>query len=131
MHFFFYYHFYVFIGREQACRLLMECGAPAGVYDDTGQTCLTHMIDKMPEVASEALEQFQKVDKASRTVRYYLSYLETQKWNMLRDRNEKLKRTGWRELTMREPLEVYIFTFYSFLHFKISLLPVFWLLCKI
>ena len=84
----------------------MECGAPAGVYDDTGTTCLTHMIEKMPLVAAEALEQFQKVDKASRTVRYYLSYLETRKWNMLRDRNEKLSQSGWRELTMREPLEV-------------------------
>lgn len=86
----------------------MECGAPAGVYDDTGTTCLTHMIEKMPDVAAEALDQFQIVDKASRTVRYYLSYLETQKWNMLRDRNQKNNDSGWRELTMREPLEVRI-----------------------
>ena len=34
-------------GREEACRLLMEYDAPAGVYDDTGTTCLTHMIEKV------------------------------------------------------------------------------------
>jgi len=105
------------IGREEACRLLMELDAPAGVYDDTGTTCLTHMIEKMPSVAKDALEQFQKVDKASRTVRYYLSYLETEKWNML-----KKKRTGggWRVLTKREPLEVclyFYFILYSFYFF--------------
>ncbi|XP_066918274.1 transient receptor potential channel pyrexia-like [Clytia hemisphaerica] len=93
-------------GREEACRLLMEYDAPAGVYDDTGTTCLAHMIEKMPDVAAEALEQFQKVDKASRTVRYYLSYLETEKWNMLRAK--KNPTGGWRELTKREPLEAII-----------------------
>lgn len=80
----------------------MDYGAPAGVYDDTGTTCLTHMIEKMPDVAAEALGQFQKIDKASRTVYYYLSYLETHKWNLLR----KQRKGGSRMLSRREPLEV-------------------------
>lgn len=93
---------YAFLGREEACRVLMENGAPAGVYDDTGTTCLTHMIEKMPDVAAEALGQFQKIDKASRTVYYYLSYLESHKWKLLRQK----EKAGRRVMTKRDPLEV-------------------------
>ena len=92
----------LYLGREEACRVLMANGAPAGVYDDTGTTCLTHMIEKMPDVAAEALRQFQRIDKASRTAYYYLSYLESYKWKLLR-RNNK---AGVRVIIRREPLEV-------------------------
>ena len=81
---------------------MLDLGAPVGVYDDTGTSCLTHMIEKMPDVASSALDQFRKVDKASRTIYYYLSYLETYKWKMLRMNSSK----GSRLVANMEPLEV-------------------------
>ena len=89
-------------GREEAVRTFLEFGASAGVYDDTGTSCLTHMISNMPDVASSALEQFHRVDKASKTVYYYLSYMETYKWEEMRMKSER----GSRMLTRREPLEV-------------------------
>jgi len=91
-------------GREAACRVLMSHGAPAGVYDDTGTSCLTQMIEKMPDVAALALDQFQKIDKSSRTVYFYLSYLETQKWKNMRINDIK----GSRMLSRMEPLEAII-----------------------
>ena len=82
-------------GREEAVRTLLEFGASAGVYDDTGTSCLTHLITNMPDVAAAALEQFHRVDKASKTVFYYLSYLETFKWEESRSKSS----TGARLLT--------------------------------
>lgn len=91
-------------GRENATRTLLDLGAPAGVYDDTGTSCLTHMIEKMPDVAAMALNQFQRVDKTSRTLYYYLSYLETYKWKLLRLE----KSQGSRLVSNMQPLEAII-----------------------
>ena len=54
----------------------MEQGAPAGVYDSSGTPCLSLMIEKMPQIATEAIEQFHLLDRAFRKHYYYLSYLE-------------------------------------------------------
>ncbi|XP_065663244.1 uncharacterized protein LOC100201352 isoform X4 [Hydra vulgaris] len=86
---------------EEASRILLEHGAPAGVYDDSGMSCLSHLVAKMPNVAVEALDQFQHVDKANRTTKYYLSYLETKKWKNSR----KLLKKSVRVVLIREPLE--------------------------
>ena len=56
--------------------MLLEAGAPAAVYDDEGISCLTLMVEKMPMIALEALEQFFTEDRALRKKFYYLNYLE-------------------------------------------------------
>eukprot|EP00111_Clytia_hemisphaerica_P008770 TCONS_00025648-protein len=62
--------------RAEAARFLIEQGAPAGVYDSSGTSCLALMIEKMPHVAIEAAEQFHLLDRAFRKHYYYLSYIE-------------------------------------------------------
>lgn len=64
------------IARAEAALFLIEQGAPAGVYDTSGTSCLALMIEKMPQVAIEAAEQFHLLDRAFRKHYYYLSYLE-------------------------------------------------------
>ena len=71
-------------GRQEAARILLDFNAAAGVWDDTGTCCLTYMIDTMPDVASQAIEQFFYVNKGARTSEYYLSYLESKKWELER-----------------------------------------------
>ena len=62
--------------RTDAARFLIDRGAPAGVYDSSGTSCLSLMIEKMPQIALEAVEQFHLLDLAFRKHYYYLSYLE-------------------------------------------------------
>ncbi len=57
-------------------RYLVERGAPAGVFDESGLSAIALMIEKMPKIAKEALEQFVYIDRAFRKEHYYLSYLE-------------------------------------------------------
>ena len=64
------------LARAEAALFLIEQGAPAGVYDSSGTSCLALMIEKMPQVAIEAAEQFHLLDRAFRKHYYYLSYLE-------------------------------------------------------
>ena len=80
----------------------MNIGAPAGVYDDSGTACITHMINGMPEVALVALDQFKQADKGARIVKYYLGYLGSSKWKLMQIKTLK----GMRELPVEEPLEV-------------------------
>ena len=56
--------------------MLLEAGAPAAVYDDEGISCLTLMVEKMPMIALDALDQFYSEDRALRKKFYYLNYLE-------------------------------------------------------
>ncbi|XP_065055381.1 transient receptor potential cation channel subfamily A member 1-like isoform X4 [Rhopilema esculentum] len=62
--------------RSEAARFLIEHGAPVGVYDDSGTPCLSLMIEKMPHIAIEAVEQFHNIDRAFRKHFFYLNYLE-------------------------------------------------------
>eukprot|EP00794_Sanderia_malayensis_P013784 gene13784-15226_t len=62
--------------REEATRYLVEHGAPAGVFDESGLSAMSLMIEKMPKIAEEALEQFMDIDRAFRKEYYYLNYLE-------------------------------------------------------
>lgn len=38
------------LDRSEACRILLNEGAPAGVWDDSGMSCMSLMILKMPPV---------------------------------------------------------------------------------
>ena len=69
------YHF-SFVAREDAVRYLVEQGVPVGVFDETGLSALALMIEKMPNIAKESLEQFVSIDRAFRKEYYYLNYLE-------------------------------------------------------
>ena len=51
------------LGRIEAARYLLETGAPAAVYDKDGNACLSLMVEKMPFIALEALEQFTQLTK--------------------------------------------------------------------
>ena len=56
-----------------AARFLVEQGAPTGVYDISGTPLLSLMIEKMPQIAMEAVEQFHLLDRAFRKHDFYLS----------------------------------------------------------
>ncbi|XP_065055117.1 uncharacterized protein LOC135683708 [Rhopilema esculentum] len=62
--------------REEATRYLIERGAPAGVFDESGLSAVSLLIEKMPKVAKDALEQFVNIDRAFRKEYYYLGHLE-------------------------------------------------------
>ena len=81
---------------------MLEYGAPAGIYDDCGTSALSLMIEKMPDVAKEALGQFQMVDNALRRKYYYLNYLELETWRAVGSKKGKPLRQSF----ARSPLEV-------------------------
>ncbi len=54
----------------------MNADAPAGVYDINGNSAMAFMVEKMPSVAYDALEQFHTEDRALRRSYFYLDQLE-------------------------------------------------------
>ena len=71
--------FHVPLDRSETTKYLIEQGVPVGVCDSSGLPALTLMIQKMPLVAKEALQQFHSTDRANRKQYFYLNYLETKK----------------------------------------------------
>jgi len=67
------------LDRSETTKYLIEQGVPVGVCDSSGLPALTLMIQKMPLVAREALQQFHSTDRANRKQYFYLNYLETKK----------------------------------------------------
>ena len=68
------------------------------MFDESGLSAVALMIEKMPKVAMEALDQFLIIDMAFRKEHYYLSYLEKEPtvWNKqsaarARDDGKKIK----------------------------------------
>ena len=57
----------------------MEEGAPAAVHDSEGTSAISMVIQKMPLIATEALEQLHSKDRTNRKQYYYLSYLNSAK----------------------------------------------------
>ena len=53
----------------------MDEGAPAAVYDSEGTSAISMVIQKMPLIATDALEQLHSKDRTNRKQYYYLSYL--------------------------------------------------------
>eukprot|EP00062_Callorhinchus_milii_P017712 gi/632970450/ref/XP_007901656.1/ PREDICTED: transient receptor potential channel pyrexia-like [Callorhinchus milii] len=66
------------LDRSEAARLLVGFQADAGVYDNTGQLCLTLMVANMPPVANVALDQFFIKDRANRKQYFKLNVLVPQ-----------------------------------------------------
>ena len=64
------------MNRSKAAKHLISEGAPAGVCDDVGNSALSLLIEKIPEVALEALDQFHCSDSITRKNFYFLNYLE-------------------------------------------------------
>ena len=85
---------------------MLEKGAPAGIFNDGGMSCLAVMIEKMPDVAKMALEQFQHFDNAIRRKYYYLNYLELETWKSI----ENKKGRPLRQSFARSPLQVILTT---------------------
>ena len=69
------------MNRHESAKLLVSEGAPAGVYDNAGNSALSLLIEKIPEVALEALDQFHSTDNINRKELYFLNYLEGKKLN--------------------------------------------------
>ena len=67
------------MNRSKAAKHLINEGAPDGVCDDVGNSALSLLIEKIPEVALEALDQFHCSDSITRKNFYFLNYLETSK----------------------------------------------------
>ena len=67
------------MNRSKAAKLLIAEGAPAGVYDNLGNSALSLLIEKIPEVALDAMDQFHSVDTINRKEFYFLNYLEATK----------------------------------------------------
>ena len=67
---------FILLARPEAAHFLLDYGAPVGVYDDSGTSCYSLMIAKMPNIAMEAVEQFHHLDLAFRKHYFFLSYLE-------------------------------------------------------
>ena len=64
------------MNRSKAAKLLISEGAPAGVYDNLGNSALCLLIEKIPEVALKAMDQFHSADTINRKELYFLNYLE-------------------------------------------------------
>ena len=64
------------MNRAKVAKLLITEGAPACVYDNLGNSALSLLIEKIPEVALEAMDQFHSVDTINRKEFYFLNYLE-------------------------------------------------------
>ena len=54
--------------REEAVRYFLDLGDRVGVFDDTGMSAIAVMIEKMPQIALDALDQFQITDYGKRKV---------------------------------------------------------------
>ncbi|XP_028405944.1 uncharacterized protein LOC114528490 [Dendronephthya gigantea] len=67
------------MNRSKAAKLLIAKGAPAGVCDNLGNSALSLLIEKIPEVALDAMDQFHSVDTVNRKEFYFLNYLESTK----------------------------------------------------
>eukprot|EP00794_Sanderia_malayensis_P014065 gene14065-15531_t len=65
------------LDRSETAQYLVDQGVPVGVCDSSGLPALTLMIQKMPLIAKEALNQFHTTDRANRKQCFYLNYLET------------------------------------------------------
>lgn len=64
------------LDRSETALFLVEEGAQVGVIDSSGQSALTLMIEKMPPVASRALDSFHRTDRPNRKQYFYLHLLE-------------------------------------------------------
>ena len=55
---------------------MLDLGVPIGVFDDTGMSAIAVMIERMPHIAIEGLNQFQTHDPVFGRDSVYLNYLE-------------------------------------------------------
>ena len=55
---------------------LLDIGVRVGVFDNMGMAAISYMIQKMPNVAYEALNQFHDEDIGRRRDYFHLNYLE-------------------------------------------------------
>jgi hypothetical protein len=63
------------MNRAKSAKLLVQHGAPAGVHDNVGNSALSLLIEKLPDVAIEALDQFHSVSTINRREFFFLNYL--------------------------------------------------------
>ena len=57
-------------------KFLLKLGAPAGVYDTNGCSAVQMMVETMPQMAYQSLNQFCVDENTMRRRHYYLDQLE-------------------------------------------------------
>ncbi|OAF72092.1 hypothetical protein A3Q56_00136 [Intoshia linei] len=69
------------LDRSETSRTLLQLEPPAKVttFDDSGQSAISCMIIKMPQVALIALDQFHRTDRANRRQYYHINKLDIPK----------------------------------------------------
>eukprot|EP00795_Rhopilema_esculentum_P002084 gene2084-17654_t len=65
-------------GVPEVVQYLLEIGCPAAVFNKRGYSAMTLMVEKMPNIAMEALYQYVSVNTKAESKTYYLAPLE---WN--------------------------------------------------
>ena len=64
------------LGNADVTQHLLDIGCPAAAYDKDGYSAMAHMVEKMPNIALEALSQFISVTSSCDKKSYYLAPLE-------------------------------------------------------
>jgi hypothetical protein len=82
------------MNRANTALLLINEGASATIYDNEGNSALTLLTEKMPDVAVQAMDQLYSSDNVNRKEYFSLNYLEGAKIN------------EGRTTTARTPLEI-------------------------
>ena len=63
-------------GSTETAQFLLDIGAPAGIYDNEGNSCISYLLEKMPHVAYCALHQFVVTNMSLKQSDMYLKHLE-------------------------------------------------------
>lgn len=63
------------MNRAKSSKLLVQRGAPACVHDNRGNSALSLLIEKLPDVAIVALNQFHSTCIINRKEFFFLNYL--------------------------------------------------------
>ena len=69
------------MNRTNIALLLINEGASVAIYDDNGNSALTLLTEKMPDVAVQALDQLHSTDNVNRKEYFSLNILEGTKIN--------------------------------------------------
>ena len=77
-------------GSEDIVHFLLEIEAPFGVFDNDGNSALIYMIEKMPNLAFQALGQYMIIQSVSQC-QMFVGYLESDGQDTIEPANRKAK----------------------------------------
>lgn len=92
-------------GSAETAQFLLDIGAPAGVYDNNGNSALACLLEKIPSVAYRALEQFRTSNTSLKQSYMYLSHLETDT-TVKNQKSEKFAKTPLEIITAYDDVDL-------------------------